>query len=463
MAFLLLVTLSLSARAVLGKTHRDVWRVGDDCPTEITTRRIPQGSGKFYNMETIYAALLSCPNITTLKMMAVWDNGCVIMDNPYWMSLPFDHLGQDRFRSVLQVLTLDGYESDAMGAPASAPRWYWPEWVYRDLDHTTISGLQSNKTSFDRWIEAMDFSKLHTLNFVSEGGYPYSLTDNVVKVLPPHLTSLRNLSLYFRIGERFILRLRKNSLHHLAWRNSWRKFWHSEPVSSSPLIPVLRHQGASLKSLYFHTDETNEASAPVLTVSEIQQLVELAPNLHSLVIDLRRNNDSGAHEWPWEELKLLVEGLPDLIDLTVYFDLLNDPYCRQGYFEPISRCHELRIANLTDCIEACIANPRVNEATVADIAHFLWRYKMGKSLHRLTIRAGNWGPWFDPKMVGYSWFDGKRAQARCAVVDAVAHVDALGPIRCEAWSTDLLDRHRGDFFGPKGKLGWEDRYLDYFL
>ncbi|KAK0669841.1 hypothetical protein QBC41DRAFT_302153 [Cercophora samala] len=414
------------------------WHGGEECPNEIIASQVPRG----IKMQTIYAALLKCPNITTLKIRGVWHTGgCVITENPYWMSFPFDHLGQDRFPSRLEVLTLDGYMSDELGGPQTATQWYYsrlPWWADGNkVDRTMLCGVQSTKTSMERWVEAMDFSKLHTLNFIHEGGEAYSLTETVAKVLPSRLPNLRKLSLYYRVGQKFILGLPQNSLHHLAWRNAWQRSQWDHPALPSPLIPVLRRQGASLKSFYFHTDETQKASAPVLTICEIRRLVELAPNIQSLVIDLRRSNSSGMCDWPWDELKVMAEGLPELVDLTVYFDLVVD----------VGR--------------AGIAKPKVDQDAAVEISQFLWKYKAGKPLHRLTLRAGDWGTQEQYGMMGPPWFAEKRAQARCTVVDEAAHVDSLGPIWCEAWQTKL-DGY-SSIFSPGAKLEWEDRFLDPFF
>ncbi|KAK0669840.1 hypothetical protein QBC41DRAFT_318963 [Cercophora samala] len=490
MASLFLLILLFAARLAVGeqtpapqapRKRPRPWRIGDECPTEIIVTSIPNAQGRFPNMETIHTALLNCPNITTLKMEAHWDHGCVVMGNPYWMSLPFDPWGGERYQSALEVLTLDGYESDATGPPDPRYNRVSPE----ELEHNSQSSVprvkdldllastsepERKKYSFDWWIETMDFSKLHTLHFVREGAYlggnRYSLTENVANVLPPRLTGLRKLGLYFSLGQRFILRLPRNSLQSLAWRfpfqhDLWDKeYRRSDLPQNSPLVPVLQHQGASLKYLYFHADETPSASVPALSIAGIQHIIELAPGLNSLTIDLQRHNNT--HDWPWEELKLLAQGLPELVDLTVYVDLFNKTYCRENYFNPYDDGRKLwKIAKVADCVEACIAKPRVDEYSVADIARFLWKYKSGKALHRFTLRAGDWMP-RRIHMGGPGDFEGRRAQGRCTVVDAVRHVDALGPIRCEAWSTDLYSTRSIGALPLEATRGSEDTYLDYF-
>jgi hypothetical protein len=75
-----------------------------------------------------------------------------------------------------------------------------------------------DKTPLDLWLEAIDFSRIRTLQLNNtQGGY--TLTEQVVEKLPQKLTSLESLMVHNQIAASFILALPKDSLKHLSWQN----------------------------------------------------------------------------------------------------------------------------------------------------------------------------------------------------------------------------------------------------
>ncbi|KAK3312373.1 hypothetical protein B0H66DRAFT_570502 [Apodospora peruviana] len=452
-----------------------LWQPGDKCPTAIraTVPREPEyGGAPFGQMQGIHAAMLNCSSIKTLKIWVQPSEGCLVYSGRH--SLPFNPRGGDRYLSAPELLSLDGYASDDNIEPEQQPKrtdsgesggWYAAAWynIARTWFSAVVFELQQTmdeppekttttfpeekvetnpeqeseepqpppKRNFDLWLEAMDFSQIHTLQFNNSRESRYALTDRVAETLPPKLNNLRTLRLYNAIGEKFILALQEqHMLQHLWWKSAWKSGWScsgsccdyykkedsSPPCNcspgsqaKSPLESVLRHQGAGLESLYFHVDERHHYGMPVLSLEEIKSLVHLAPKLKTLTIDLRRGKEG---TWPWAELKTLATSLPDLTELMVYFDLVSD--CQRN--------RSLNDAEWSDrsCEGECIGanmylQPMVNRTTGADVARLLWRQniKARGKLRRVELRAGDWGPTFDGMAYEPRWFERKRMWFSC--------------------------------------------------
>ncbi|KAG7286847.1 hypothetical protein NEMBOFW57_009165 [Staphylotrichum longicolle] len=90
------------------------------------------------------------------------------------------------------------------------------------LQYRRLPKDQRDKTNLDLWLDAMDFSRIHTLQLNHTRGR-YALTAQVAQKLPARLTSLTSLAVHNAIAEQFILALPNNSLSHLSWWNSGRE------------------------------------------------------------------------------------------------------------------------------------------------------------------------------------------------------------------------------------------------
>ena len=375
----------------------------------------------FSSMADIHAALLRCPDIATLQVRATFV-GCD--GSPDRFNFPFDPRGSNRYPSAPQVLSLEGYDADEIQyspcedrfAPSWRERltlWTQPRRAWQCLDYVPLPEAQRNKTNLDLWLDAMDFSQIHTLQLNHTSGR-YTLTEQVVQKLPSRLTSLKSLTVCDTVGEQFILALPKSSLRHLSWQNPGDDDKNTAlPDSLPPLEPVLRHQGSLLLSLDYHTDEYDSLARPTLSVEELGQLVTLAPALQSLALDLNRQPDgteSGGQHWPWESLRVLAQGLAELTDLTIYFDLASECHREESRTNPWGMYKPGEARNCTEHH----AQPRLNQTSAAEMARFLWQHRASQRLRRVSFRAGDWTrPWDGPLTGGDRWLEGRRESVDC--------------------------------------------------
>ncbi|KAL2263594.1 hypothetical protein VTK26DRAFT_6061 [Humicola hyalothermophila] len=431
------------------------WAPGDPCPTaiEVTERR----DETFTTMDSIHAAMLACPNIETLKMY-VGFGGCMRLRDR--QNLPFRLAGGERYASAPLALSLAGYamdENEWEAIQREGPPWglplelqlnYWRRWLQRRF----IPSTQRSKTNLDLWLDAMDFSRIHTLQ-LNESDGRYVLTDQVVQKLPSRLTSLKSLSVYRPIAEGFIVSLPRNSLRHLSWQNAQRSGWDCTPESREfSLEAVLRHHGASLVTLDYREEETMRCPPPPFSLSHLRQLASLAPNLKHLTIDLSREyspTNGTQAGWPWSKLQTIASSFPSLTDLTIHFELASECQRRTVNFEPLhpdDRCDGPCVG-----LER-LAQPLLNRASATEMARFLWRHNLngradasqgqghgGQQLKSVSFRAGAWRVDGNERYFG-PWLEGKRAWADCRLDWDDKGVDGEGSgsdvaVVCEAGDT----------------------------
>ncbi|KAK4186747.1 hypothetical protein QBC35DRAFT_500424 [Podospora australis] len=474
------------------------WSPDQPCPTEISAN-IPYGNrgARFLRIEAVHAAMLLCPGVKTLKIHGDDFSGCE--PTSLRLTLPFKPNGGERYPSAPEVLTLDGYASDGgdfkdgepfLPVKHKPPAWYagWNEQRVlafsqndsevvkmgtAESEQTPLSGSSAppkQKSNWELWIDAMDFSRIHTLTFQTTGtSSPYALTDEVASLLPSKLSSLKRLNLQDAVGSKFISSLPPNSLQHLGWRNAWGpskdKYcgsWIPECLQfprhdgeASPLGLVLEHTGASLTSLYFHVDDGPDTLPPVLYLDEIQQLVRLAPKLESLALDLRRKDG----DWPWDELTVLAENLPHLVNLTIHFDL-GSPEAYEWKQLPY---HEMREKEVN---ESWLAEPTLTNITAEEVARFVWTHNAGSKLERLNLRAGDWAPWYPKGMIGPGWPSEHSVFADCSLMP---QNNGTSLDETESSSIIRVQCVAGEKFGYRD--GWNahlvraknpETYLDYF-
>ncbi|KAG8358621.1 hypothetical protein FVEN_g3822 [Fusarium venenatum] len=211
-----------------------------------------------------------------------------------------------------------------------ARRWY-------DQRHTTIERLSMENMQL--WLEAMDFSKVHTLSIEYGGIKPEG--NGLLVDLPPALTSLENLSIqgrwlnwrtYLAEWEAAPEPLPKNKWSSspppparnfiLALPQTLKKFtWkESETVQEDIFDSVLKHHGASLQHLEWTNHERGFKPRPILSEDQLRSLGKWAPGLTSATIDLERRNGT----LPQDELNILAETLPKLTRLVVNLNLLEE-------------------------------------------------------------------------------------------------------------------------------------------
>ncbi|KAK3305025.1 uncharacterized protein B0T15DRAFT_187231 [Chaetomium strumarium] len=453
------------------------------CPTEIR-RNLPTGNPSFSSMTEIHAAMLTCPDIATLQVRTV-GSGC--SEWPDRFNFPFDLRGGERYASAPLVLSLDGYDFDES------------EWrtlcgpLFDDWDLTYLSWMswrrlwqcarlyyevpevQRLRTNLDLWVDAMDFSRIHTLQLNYTRGRS-SLTEQVVQKLPSRLTSLTTLAVHHSMAQGFILSLPKGSLTHLSWQNPTRDYRSCGDSHGSPFItlePVLQHQGWPLQSLEYHSEEWDTHAPPTLSVLELGQLTKLAPGLRTLTINLPRQLSASGGEtwdWPWESLRLLAEGLPQLTDLTIYFELASE--CHRQSAKKNNSWVEYDGGDGSRPLEdedGCVgldhyAQPLLNKTNAVPLARFLAHHKSGQRLRSVMFRAGDWGPDYDgPLRFGAPWLEGRRAWVMCRWGDpAIAGSEdgaGSGDVVCEGGTGGLYsweeDAEWMEYGGYGYELGWQ--------
>jgi hypothetical protein len=306
----------------------------------------------------------------------------------------------------------------------------------------------------DLWLDAMDFSHIHTLQLNrTQGAYMYALTEQVVRKLPPKLTNLESLAVYGFKAEQFILALPKRALKHLSWKNPWvsGKACFYEPRYLPE--PLLQHHGSSLESLDYHTDESVTCPPLALSIDELYQLASLAPKLSSLTIDLGRESNgtgSGLH-WPWEKLQLLAEGLPELTDLTIYFELAAE--CTRYRHPNYDSFDDWYFDYDSGPFKPCLGPERfahllLDEASAMDMTRFLLQHTSSQRLRTVSFRAGDWGTVWDDgpfyrSLYRLPWLKDKRAWATCVLDNSTSNGEKTEPfsgqVACDAGHSLRLD------------------------
>ncbi|KAF4335145.1 cytochrome p450 monooxygenase [Fusarium beomiforme] len=363
-----------------------LWTSKDPCPT--TIRAVIPSNTPFGRWVAVHDAMKACSNITELELRMV---GGSCTEHPDGWNLPFKTDGSDWYLSAPKVLSLyeyDFHESEWEKIRPGAPHWAnddgtWPvsnstnsaiRWVtdmfYRsrwNIDQMTYNfkyatGLAEyskwwghgkgqrwydqryvpiERLSMDNmqhWLEAMDFSKVHTLSIEDAGTHPRG--KGLLVDLPPALTGLENLSINGRWldwrtylaeweaapgplpknkwlssppppARDFILAL-PPSLKNLTWTQSG-------TVEEEVFDSVLKHHGPLLKHLEWTNEERVHKLRPILSDDQLKSLGKWAPGLTSLAIDLERRNGT----WPHNQLKMISESLPNLRSLVVYLNLLD--------------------------------------------------------------------------------------------------------------------------------------------
>ncbi|KAM0321853.1 hypothetical protein ACHAQA_009858 [Verticillium albo-atrum] len=379
------------------------------CPTRIKTAITPSEpeEGVAWHAKWVHNLLQTCPNIDELSLGFDYQGRKHRCPSDRW-SFSFDMRGADRFLSAPKVLYLENYdfglrEWDTIRPPSLRPTpRYSPfeplmSWVTegRALDWIrglTLSQTTKAKTNLDLWLEAMDFSQIHTLTL--RGGSNNANDDTFYRSLPAALPRLRSLTVdgtwrhrncveqydgHWRVDEdpglppahKFLLALPPASLENLTWTNG-------ESTDSIIFDKVLQHHGPSLKHLDWHNDEFDIEKRPALSAEQLRNLAVCAPNLQSLTVDLDRNGT-----WPVDALQALA-GMPKLTDLTVYFRLSSD--CGWGLLVFIVDPVELPCTeNLNRFI-----HPLLNVTSATDVFQMLKEAKTGQEFGKVVLKAGDW-------------------------------------------------------------------------
>lgn len=385
--------------------------------------------------------MITCSNITRVDLR---NGGPSCTEFPDGYNLPFRPDGSDRYLSAPQVLSLYDYEfqkseleymrsgtphwaNDDGTWPVSSStnavirwateiyyrgRWKWDELSYKfkypagltgysawngdgiaqrwyDRRHTSIVRLSMDNMQL--CLDAMDFSKVHTLSI--EYGNTRPEEKGLLVDLPRALTGLENLS----IQGRWL-----NWTKHLAeWeaapgplpKNKWsssppppaldfilalpptlkKLIWkESETVHEDIFNPVLKHHGTSLQHLQWTNHERGFKSRPILSEDQLRSLYKWTPGLISLTIDLERRNGA----LPQEELNILAETLPELRRLVVNLNLLDEKLLMNNTGYEDKKKHALD--SILDVEEGL------------DLFQGLIKAKVGKNFDTVEFLQGEW-------------------------------------------------------------------------
>jgi hypothetical protein len=192
--------------------------------------------------------------------------GC--SDWPDRFNFPFDPRGGEQYASTPAILSLDGYEDDKSEWDSCRDRFNdpWnprlgflsqPSAAWQCLRSFFLPAAQRNKTNFDLWLDAMDFSRIHTLQLNNTRGR-YMLTEKVARTLGPRLHSIESLLVHNAVAEQLMLALPDVSLKHLSWESPMEgcEICEDDASGESHLQRILERHGRTLKSLEYRTSES---------------------------------------------------------------------------------------------------------------------------------------------------------------------------------------------------------------
>uniref|UniRef100_A0A093UQA7 Hydroxylamine reductase n=1 Tax=Talaromyces marneffei PM1 TaxID=1077442 RepID=A0A093UQA7_TALMA len=257
-----------------------------------------------------------------------------------------------------------------------------------------IHGLTVSDTSnAEQWRTSMDWSKLKRLDL--------SLPSNLfLETFRGELDGLESLVLRHTSGfwgdEQPLCafdatgdELRQNYSSFIAALPPLRDLSISGMGRPLNMTPILETHGVSLEKLSIHEFEhdcrynTGNATwvRPVLSVSEVEEIILSAPNLKELTLDVYRSSN----KWPNTMLKTLAK-FPHLAQLTLNLDL-EDPR-RSKYVEWCSMKESVRDKY---CTINKLMEPQLNYTTAEKIFQTIRQYQAGTKLRNLTVSAGDFG------------------------------------------------------------------------
>ncbi|KAJ4266096.1 hypothetical protein NW762_004074 [Fusarium torreyae] len=360
--------------------------------------------------------------------------------------MPFALDGNDRYLSAPSLLELEGYKfdhSEWQTIVPERPHWSeedgsWPiprstnpivRWAsdryYRDrmlvdkvkelywgFNFEPMEELleQRSKDNMELWLDAMNFSHVHTLSIRESRGTiikPYG--NAFFQRLPERVPSLKSLAIGGRWDDEtaldswrihrasiptpksmaskhpkalnFILALPAASLTSFSWTESG-------TCNNDIFEAVLQHHGATLRELGWTNSEIDHDPRPVFSNSQLISLENLAPELTNLTIDLNRENN----DWPYEKLKILAQNVPHLTNLAIYLNL--EP-------EQQHNISEMTVGSSYELLKAQpLARPLLTSDGARKMFSVLRRAQIKEKLETVIFREGDWrrplaGPGWD--------------------------------------------------------------------
>lgn len=365
------------------------------------------------DMDLVFRILAGCPNIKGLDL-SIRRSGCKMSGGqPY----TFDFMSNPDVKfSPLEVLTISGYRFDAASNDGRAwdysryDRWKENErrrkiWPFGLLPNLLMEGINEiwdsydsmiiraqdkrreeerrkiepdGVTNLDRWLQAMNWSHLHTLNIDEP-------TAETLKKLSGNLPNLTHLTFHYPHSHHDAIDFIANATRPLQSLSI-----QDMSVCSLQLVvdAITEHHSEALVNLSIHQLNAYRT----FNVTEVSVLVSSCKKLRKLEIDLPRpptepnstidratNMGELTHHQP--EIYNILASSPELGEL-----ILNYPTPDLGDMEDDWK---FRYENEEED-EDDIPDPFINQRSVGKLFSYLNSKKEGKRLTCLKILVGNW-------------------------------------------------------------------------
>ncbi|KAL9084733.1 MAG: hypothetical protein Q9165_007908 [Trypethelium subeluteriae] len=392
-----------------------VWTQATACPTSINAtipgRNInwtPDGDYEFSKSATIHKALVTCPNNESLDLRFAM-LGCV--SYPDRWSLPFDIGGGEKYPS-LRHLSLEDYRFDTrdfegvkppQGIPGVNSYWYeWEWWIKSGRARQwwrwhRLPEVQRNKTNAQLWADAMDWSKVESIELRDIPGEPF------MTHIGPLLTGLKKITLdgfqstYYSSTGQWLSTLQP--LRKLVW-------FGSPDVSPETFDQILERHGDALEILSVH-GQGIEGPGPFFSTSQIRQIGKMAPKLKHLAIAVDRNGT-----WPFETLEAIAS-IPQLESVELWMEYISetghqvDNHRREFGYGSINKTH-FRYQQESPLYE----KPLLDRPGIEEVWKFM-NETSSDALKRVEVYAGDFTRGWDGPLYHPSWLEGLRVGWTC--------------------------------------------------
>jgi len=355
-------------------------------------------------LDFVFAALSTAPNIKELDLFLYADGCDQGVGNPF----AFSFLANPSARfSPLEVLRLDGYSLDERSDGGIA--WAWrgkrEEWDAKWKEHLDDDDddaepppfperpADDGRTNLEAWMEAMDWSNLHTLHLA----YP-SKTD-LDRLRGPALPSLKELSIKAGAGwgatqdeiHSFMVNGTSNLLHSISLQNMGAESGNKllKSLTTSPTLTQELRQfsyGAGGENIFF------------LNESRLSALLARSPNIEYLDINVpRKFNMSIEGEGLFNDIL----STPTLKHLTLRFPSPDQHFAGMGRWSELGDSYsEMRQKYMKGKDEGDETDPLINHATATKLFEDMRGRKKEAELERLEFYVGDWDHRFEHRLMG---------------------------------------------------------------
>ena len=398
---------------------------------------MPAGNYEFPESIIIHKALATCPNIKSLNLRFAM-LGCT--GHPDRWSLPFDISGGDKY-PPLEHLSLEDYRFDARdfertmppkGIPGLDSYWFeWEWWIESGRARQwwrwrTLPEAQRNKTNAELWADAMDWSKVESIELRDISSEAFG------KFIGPLLTGLKEITL-----DHFHSTGRSGTGPWLSSLLPLRKLiWFTRAKESLEAFDqILERHGEALETLSVHSQGT-QGPGQFLSTSQMQQIGRTAPKLKHLAIAVDRNQT-----WPFETLEAIVN-IPQLESVELWMEYVSetgyevDDYRHEFGYSSINKTHFRYQKDSPLYKMPLLDRPGVEE---------LWDFMKERSSNRLKqvgLYAGDFTRGWDGPLYLPSWLEGLRVgwicdKEGCKDVDREGDVFEKQADIDHGWGTEL--------------------------